>query len=280
MTTTNKHIDYLDRILDGVPDTRRFRIRVVWNLRVGGYWKNHTGNYVNDLRMLFVKGGEGYYRVDGVHVPLKRGFAAFLNTGVTFIHDHNPDDPPVLIPCRFDLLDSRSGALIPSPAPPFWTPFMVEDSTHYEELFEALHAAYAHGDEAVCGSMLHVILTTMRHDLAKQTRADFDHRIERVRRYIAQNPLCSDSSAELARRAGLSPAYFARKFTAQVGVSPKGFRLRAKMDYARMMLEQTDAPVKAVAMDLGYSDQFVFSRQFRKVHGIPPSEVAFPTRSH
>jgi AraC-like DNA-binding protein len=44
------------------------------------------------------------------------------------------------------------------------------------------------------------------------------------------------------------------------------------MNKSRMLLDGTDLPVAAVAAQVGYSDPFYFSRPFRAVHGVNPTQ--------
>jgi AraC-like DNA-binding protein len=44
------------------------------------------------------------------------------------------------------------------------------------------------------------------------------------------------------------------------------------MDAAVQKLRDTDAPIAAVAMECGYSDQSAFTRKFHQTVGVSPSE--------
>ncbi|MNW68056.1 Arabinose operon regulatory protein [compost metagenome] len=44
------------------------------------------------------------------------------------------------------------------------------------------------------------------------------------------------------------------------------------MARARHLLDTTAAPVKAVADEIGYDDPYYFSRLFRRIHDVSPSE--------
>jgi len=48
------------------------------------------------------------------------------------------------------------------------------------------------------------------------------------------------------------------------------------MGLARELLDTTDRAIASIAREVGYSDPLYFSRQFRRIHGMSPSEY----RSH
>jgi AraC-like DNA-binding protein len=76
----------------------------------------------------------------------------------------------------------------------------------------------------------------------------------------------------LARLAHLSPSHFFAVFKKSTGFAPKDFFIRLKIQRACEILEATDLCVKEVAAKLGYDDAFYFSRLFKSVNGVAPSD--------
>ena len=77
----------------------------------------------------------------------------------------------------------------------------------------------------------------------------------------------------MAEHFGLSKKYFSRVFKEVTGVTFKDYILDCKMNKAQFYLEETGMRIKDISSRLGYSDQYAFSRQFKKTRGIYPSEV-------
>ena len=75
---------------------------------------------------------------------------------------------------------------------------------------------------------------------------------------------------QLAERAGLSSRTLARRFTEQLGTSPGQWLLARRLDAARVLLEQTDLPVEAIATRVGLTSAVNLRRRFRAHLGTTP----------
>jgi AraC-like DNA-binding protein len=77
--------------------------------------------------------------------------------------------------------------------------------------------------------------------------------------------------SDLAGTAGMSPSHFNRVFRSAVGSSPIDWLRHYRINQAkRRLLESTDS-VKEVARQVGYSDQFYFSKDFKRFTSLSPS---------
>ncbi len=79
-------------------------------------------------------------------------------------------------------------------------------------------------------------------------------------------------TAELARLACLSPFYFQRVFACMTDTTVGEYVRRRRMSLAAAEL-QAGGRVLDVALKYGYESPTAFSRAFRQVHGIAPSEA-------
>jgi len=69
-----------------------------------------------------------------------------------------------------------------------------------------------------------------------------------------------------------------KNFKADTGISLNHYITNAVMQSAREMLTITDLKIKEIAFALGYTDEFYFSRCFRKNTGISPREYRLGNR--
>ena len=74
----------------------------------------------------------------------------------------------------------------------------------------------------------------------------------------------------LADVAGLSRFHFSRAFQQTTGFSPYAFMTRTRIDRAKVVLTQTNAPMAEVARAHGYNSTAQFSSAFRKLTGVCP----------
>jgi AraC-like DNA-binding protein len=79
--------------------------------------------------------------------------------------------------------------------------------------------------------------------------------------------------SELAEVSGLSRAHFSRVFAESEGLPPAEFVLQQRMQRAAKLLTNAAfLPVKEVAIMSGFDDANYFSKAFRRVYGINPTE--------
>ncbi len=89
-------------------------------------------------------------------------------------------------------------------------------------------------------------------------------------RLLADGKQWNSSIAGIAAQLGFSEVHFRRKFKQLTGLPPAQYRLKVRMEKAaELLLHHT---VQETASRLGYSDPFVFSRQFKRATGISPSQ--------
>lgn len=78
-------------------------------------------------------------------------------------------------------------------------------------------------------------------------------------------------SEEIATRLGLSPETFRKRFARAVGIPPARFQKQKKIERACAALYQGSLSLKQLASDLGFFDEFHFSKAFKQVVGQSPS---------
>jgi transcriptional regulator GlxA family with amidase domain len=97
-------------------------------------------------------------------------------------------------------------------------------------------------------------------------------RIEQSITYMAQHLDEPLQVATLAAQANVSPSHFFALFKRRIGSAPIDYFTRLRMQRACHLLEQTSLSVKEIAAELGYDDPFYFSRVFKSVNRMAPSD--------
>lgn len=101
--------------------------------------------------------------------------------------------------------------------------------------------------------------------------ADVLSRLCYVRDLLGEVREPSPSIRDLAREARMSPYHFIRQFEAVFGVTPHQFRIRSRLDLARVLLARGNHSVTEVCLETGFSSLGSFSDLFTRRVGRPPS---------
>lgn len=92
-------------------------------------------------------------------------------------------------------------------------------------------------------------------------------------RYIQQYYMKSLTLEKLAARYNLNAKYFSYLFQRHMGISPIAYLIQYRMSKAYKMLIQTSDSISDIALRIGYTDAYYFSRLFKKYHGMTPTET-------
>lgn len=76
----------------------------------------------------------------------------------------------------------------------------------------------------------------------------------------------------LARRAKLAPARFARLMKRFFGLTPSQFITKTRIASASRLLRETDQSVADIALSCGFYDHSAFTRTFRAMTGVTPTQ--------
>ncbi|WP_276354439.1 AraC family transcriptional regulator [Cohnella caldifontis] len=96
--------------------------------------------------------------------------------------------------------------------------------------------------------------------------------IDRAVAYIRQKFNEELSLEDVAQHAHLNPFYFSKLFKQHVGETFIDFLTGLRIDKAKQLIEEDRLSLKEVCYEVGYNDPNYFSRVFKKVTGVTPSE--------
>ena len=94
--------------------------------------------------------------------------------------------------------------------------------------------------------------------------------LHRAREYVHAHFAENLTLAQVARAAGLHPVYLGQIFRQEFGETLGEYLNRIRVRAAAGMLANSDLPLSAVAVDLGFYDQSHFTRVFRHFTGATP----------
>jgi AraC family transcriptional regulator len=104
------------------------------------------------------------------------------------------------------------------------------------------------------------------------TQQEYEERILRVLVHIQAHLDCALELEELATIANFSPFHFHRVFRGMVGEPVMEHIRRLRLERAAYHLKCSDRPVTQIAFDAGFEAHEAFTRAFKTMFAVPPSE--------
>jgi AraC-like DNA-binding protein len=108
-------------------------------------------------------------------------------------------------------------------------------------------------------------------------RADDVERIRRAGDILIRNMEAPPSLLELGRAVGLSRTKLHVEFCKLYGVTPFAYLREARLNKAKMFIDEGSMNVTEAAMVVGYSSLSHFAKAFREYFGVAPSEYLYKT---
>lgn len=100
-----------------------------------------------------------------------------------------------------------------------------------------------------------------------------DERFQQVLRIMTDTIETPVSTAEIARRIGLSTRQIERIFARNGFDPPLKYYTNLRLIRARQLMEQTRMPLTEVALACGFDSLAAFSKNYKRVHGITPKNA-------
>ncbi len=96
--------------------------------------------------------------------------------------------------------------------------------------------------------------------------------VQQAIRYMMDQYSSPIKIAELANEIGINRSYLSTIFTKMTGVAPQKYLMLLRIERAKHLLLNTNAPIKNIGELVGYHDQLTFCKMFKKNTGYSPSE--------
>lgn len=235
-------------------------------------WVINKGRKNSDFHMLFVIKGTGNYHLDGEAISMKKGQLFFVSND--FAHDAsaNQHDLVHIFSLRFGIYETSTGHFLPNFFDqPFGTLITPKDPERYDLLFNRLYHHYLE-QKPLSSYAINTLLSQILLNLCEEAdQSDTNNHIQSISRKIIQKHGNGINVTSLAAQMNLSTKQFTRLFQKENLITPHQFIIKTRINHAKYLLEETHLTVSEIATELGYSDAFTFSKQFKKVTGISPS---------
>ncbi|WP_211748431.1 response regulator [Paenibacillus sp. Marseille-Q4541] len=115
-------------------------------------------------------------------------------------------------------------------------------------------------------------LKLMLEKLNEMYRDEQRGSIEKAKTFMAEYYVKELSLEEVAEHIGLNPHYFSKMFHERCGVTFIDYLTSLRIGKAQELLADPKQVVKEISVQIGYRDPNYFSRVFKKMVGVSPSE--------
>lgn len=117
----------------------------------------------------------------------------------------------------------------------------------------------------------------MRESWRPEARRDGDsgskkQDVQQVKSYLEEHHAEKLTLETVAERFFINKHYLARLFKERYGISVNGYLQQVRITHAKQLLRFTDKKVESVGLECGIGELSYFSRIFKKVEGVSPSE--------
>lgn len=244
-------------------------------------FKKKIARTLQHHELILITGGKGTVTNDGKHHGVKDGMLFYLCPGIPHCIESDSENPICFLSVHFSYsyinfdegkwnIRDRTRVL---PLPPVQ---QLKEYYPVNDLFKKMVDSWDSklpGYEFITKTMLQQLLVVIFQSMNNQNRNYSNSiKVEKAIKYLHERINSRVTLEELAGLVQLSPAYLSRTFKDTAGYSPIGYFNKLKIDKAKELLIEGDKKIKEVAQSLGFSDEFYFSRIFKKIEGVSPSE--------
>ena len=253
-----------------------------------------------DARLFYATQGTGYIAVAGKKIKVDAGNLLFINSGIDY--HLLPNNVSYLV-VNFDFTNEHSNLVVPLPpvAIDEKQPVKVLQKIHFDDakcfnehyLFEncqGIHDLLVHlemefvkkmpyFENELTATMISILTRLARIANRKETTNNrFD--IDSIISYIQDHYQEQIDNRSLANVFHFHPVYLSTEFKKIIGMPLHRYIMEFRILKACALIETNYSKLKDVAEMCGFNDLNYFSRYFKKIIGISPTQFAVMHKNH
>ena len=233
-------------------------------------------------QLIFVCEANGHMVIGGKRYPIKKGMLFYIPPGIQQTIEQRTQTPVHFMTVHF------SGSRIILGSDGKWNyqeniqtlkQPLAQEITDYiavKELFEKLLDTWnvkGPSYEFIAVTLLRQLLILVSQNNKVQSKNyAISVKIGKIIEYMRENINRKVTLEELSGIVGLSTFYLSKTFKDTTGYPIIMYFNKMKIDKAKELLIEGNKKVKEVAYELGYTNEFYFSRIFKRMEGLSPTE--------
>ena len=234
----------------------------------------------NDNVLIFCKEGKGWVEIDnGPKYIIQPNDFVIIPQGASYSYGADNKEPWSIYWAFFS--GTKAHLLCQDQQVPKKVKTDVEPHAFYRtELFEEIYFMIGNGRSlnrmAYASHCFHHLMATFTYvDLYAEStsrRKPADNFVHIAISYMSEHIDKTLSITELAAKCGYSRSHFTHSFTHEMGMAPKEYFMRMKVNRACLLLKNTNESIVEIAMRMGFGEGQYFSRTFKKLKGITATQ--------
>ncbi len=244
-----------------------------------GGWSGSRKN-LSGHTLYWIHDGEGTF-ITREKLDVSAGSLLYAHPGLQVQYSSSENNPLDFTIIRFECLtlEHKEGSWSTCPVGHLSLPFhmpatnmdRLELSQFMDRIIRRWNPTSAGGEVAVKAALSEMLLYAGKHltGSKQETRNNLFEKIKEAMQLRYSGPL---SVEDLARTYGISPVYLRKLFHLYEGCSPKQYLETVRHENALRLLLHSDLSLRMIAEVCGYTDEFHFSKVFKKRMGQSPAK--------
>ena len=276
-----KLIKIPQKILNEIKD-RESSLLAVYISQIG-YFPKATFHYCErrkgcqDNILIYCLQGKGHFKVDDRYFEISSNqFVIIPATDKYLCYWADKDDPWTIYWIHYtgDGISAFNKAFkVNINNRPMYVPYNVKGLDIWQSIYHILENGFSNDNIRNATFHLYHLLATFLFPRAetKTLRKGHQDLVARVINSMRDNIAQKLSVEELAAENNMSVSHFSALFRKATGMTPIDYFISIKMQKACELLHTSDERINIIGAQLGYDDQYYFSRIFKKSIGSSPS---------
>lgn len=109
-------------------------------------------------------------------------------------------------------------------------------------------------------------------EIQKDMKAEASRPIKQIQNYINKNYSCDINLEKMSEMAGFNATYFSVLFKKETGMGFAEYLINIRIKVAKRLLADTNKNILDICLEVGYNDIKHFTKQFKKITKLTPSE--------